>query len=373
MRVIITGGGTGGHIFPALAILEELQQRDHLLLVQWVGKKGNLEEKICQQRGIPFRSVPIRGWPRKISLSQGVTASLLALSIIRSFQILLRFQPQIVIGVGGYVSFPIIWSAQILKIPTVLHEQNSRLGMANRILAKKAQKVFLSFPLTEKLPEDIYPAEKFILTGNPVRKAFLSSPQKEVVFSQLELHPERKTVLVMGGSQGAHTINVAISDMLNLLHPNEFQLLWITGPSEYEKYKGLATQSKVSLKIYPFYENMAELMSVADLIVARSGASTLAEITVLGKPSILIPFPYATDNHQEYNARSLEAVGGAEVLLDKNCSAESLLTSIRKILNNPELLRDMSTSAKKLAKPLASETIAEEIIKLVFSCATKES
>lgn len=371
MKVIITGGGTGGHIFPALSILEELQRRDHLLLVQWVGKKGNLEEKICLQRGIPFRSVPIRGWPRKKSISQGITASLLALSIIRSFQILHRFQPQIVIGVGGYVSFPILWSAQMLNIPTVLHEQNSRLGMANRILAKKAQKVFLSFPLVENLPEEQYPANKFLITGNPVRHAFLSHPSKEKICAKLELNPNLKTILVMGGSQGAHTINLAISDMLNKLEPEEFQIIWITGNNDYDKYKNLASQSKIPLKIYPFYEDMADLMSASDLVVARSGASTLAEITVLGKPSILVPFPYATDNHQEYNARSLENAGAAEVLLDKDCSIDTLLPCIRKILNNPILLENMSKSAKKLARPLASETIAEEIIKLIFSYSTK--
>ncbi|HOK10401.1 MAG TPA: undecaprenyldiphospho-muramoylpentapeptide beta-N-acetylglucosaminyltransferase [Candidatus Hydrogenedens sp.] len=367
MKVIITGGGTGGHIFPALSILEELQRRDHQLLVQWVGKKGNLEEKVCQQRGIPFRSVPIRGWPRKISISQGITASLLAISIIRSFQILLRFQPQIVIGVGGYVSFPILWCAQILNIPTVLHEQNSRLGMANRILAKKAKKVFLSFPLVENLPEEIYDPKKFIITGNPVRHAFITPPSREEICTQLGFNPQQKTILVMGGSQGAHTINLAVSDMLNKLEPNEFQIIWITGHNDYDKYKNHASQSKVPLKMYPFYEDMADLMSASDLLVARSGASTLAEITVLAKPSILIPFPYATDNHQEHNARSIENAGAGEVILDKDCSADSLLPRIRKILNDPTLLENMSNSAKKLARPLASETIAEEIIKLVFS------
>lgn len=367
MKVIITGGGTGGHIFPALSILEELQRRDHLLLVQWVGKKGNLEEKICQQKGIPFRTVPIRGWPRKLSISQGITASLLALSIIRSFQILLRFQPQIVIGVGGYVSFPVLWCAQMLNIPTVLHEQNSRLGMANKILAKKAKKVFLSFPLVENLPEEIYPKEKFILTGNPVRQAFLTPLSREEACSKFGLNPERKTILVMGGSQGAHTLNLAISNMLSYLEPDELQILWITGPNDYEKYKNLESQSNVLLKIFPFYEDMADMMSASDLLVARSGASTLAEITVLGKPSILIPFPYATDNHQEYNARSLENAGASEVLLDRDCSADTLLPRIRKIINEPVLLQNMANSAKKLAKPLASETIAEEIIKLVFS------
>ncbi|MGC8737977.1 MAG: undecaprenyldiphospho-muramoylpentapeptide beta-N-acetylglucosaminyltransferase [Candidatus Hydrogenedens sp.] len=371
MKVIITGGGTGGHIFPALSILEELQRRDHLLLVQWVGKKGNLEEKICQQRGIPFRSVPIRGWSRKHIISQGITASLLALSIIRSFQILLRFQPQIVIGVGGYVSFPILWSAQMLNIPTVLHEQNSLLGMANRILAKKAQKVFLSFPLAENLPEEVYPADKFVITGNPVRHAFLSPLSREQVCAKLGLNPEHKTILVVGGSQGAHTINLAVSDMLNKVEPDEFQMLWITGHNDYDKYKNLTSQSKVPLKIYPFYEDMADLMSASDLLVARSGASTLAEITVLGKPSILIPFPFATDNHQEYNARSLENIGASEVLLDKDCSADTLLPRIRKIINDTALLANMSNSAKKLARPLASETIAEEIIKLVFSFSNK--
>lgn len=371
MKVIITGGGTGGHIFPALAILEELQRRDHLLLVQWVGKKGSMEEEICKQKNIPFRSVPIRGWPRKVSFAQGITFLMLALSILRAFQILLRFQPQIVIGVGGYVSFPIVWAAQKLKIPTVLHEQNSRLGMANRILAKEAQKIFLSFPLLEELPQEIYPPEKFILTGNPIRHVFLDPPMREEALNRLELSADRKTILVMGGSQGAHTLNSVVAEMLDTLQPEEFQIIWITGQNDYDNYKNLAATAKVPVKIYPFYEDMATMMSAADLIIARSGASTLAEITVLGRPSILVPFPYATDNHQEYNARSLEKVGAAEVLLDKDCSVDNLLPKIRKIINNAELYQNMSNSAKNLAKPLAAETIAEEIIHLVFSYSTE--
>jgi len=367
MKVIITGGGTGGHIFPALAILEELQRRDHLLLVQWVGKKGSMEEEICKQKDIPFRSVPIRGWPRKVSIAQGVTFFMLALSILRAFHILLRFQPQIVIGVGGYVSFPIIWAAQKLKIPTVLHEQNSRLGMANRILAKEAKKIFLSFPLMEELPQEIYPPERFICTGNPIRHAFLAHPSREEALNTLGLSADRKTVLVMGGSQGAHTLNSVVVEMLNALQPDKFQIIWITGRNDYDTFKNLATTAKVPVKIYPFYEDMATLMSAVDLIIARSGASTLAEITVLGKPSILVPFPHATDNHQEYNARSLEEVGAAEVVLDKDCSVDNILPKIRKILNDPVLYQNMSNSAKKLAKPLAAETIAEEIIQLVFS------
>lgn len=366
MKVLITGGGTGGHVFPGLAIVEELRRRDNLLLVQWVGKKHSLEEQICKKHGIPFRPIPSRSWPRNKGLSQLTTLTVLGFSILRSFQILHRFQPQIVIGVGGYISFPVTWTAQQMGFPTVIHEQNAQLGLANRMLAKKANRVFLSFPLNEHLSGELGPRDKFIHTGNPIRHAFLNPPDKETACGVFNLRTDLKTILVMGGSQGAKTLNHSLAEMILHLNPNECQIIWITGQHEFNTYKPLEQTAGIPLRIFGFYEDMPTAMACADLIVARAGASTLAEITVMGKPSILVPFPFATDNHQEHNARMLEKTGACRVILDKDCTGETLLQAIRTIINNDYLLQTMGHSAKKLGNPFSAEKIAEEIIHLLF-------
>ncbi len=369
MKVLIAGGGTGGHVYPALAIVEELRRRDQLLLVQWIGKKNSLEEKICAQNGIPFRSIPILGWPRKGYISKLITLSALAISIIRSYQVIRRFQPQVVIGVGGYASFPPVWCAQKLGIPTVLHEQNSKMGLANKMLAKNADKIFLSFPLIET-PDDEEKAtnenSKYILTGNPVRLSFINPPSKEIAREKLGLKQDLFTVLFMGGSQGARVINQNVKEILNAMEPFEFQIIWLTGKGDYEQYQEYTSTSKTILKIFPYSDDMATLMASADLIVSRAGASTLAEITAMGKPSILIPYPYATDNHQEFNARMIQSAGAGDVILESELNPTILLEKIRNYIGNPKILEDKSQNAKNLGKPLAGEVIAEEILKHLF-------
>lgn len=366
MKVLIAGGGTGGHVFPGLAIVEELRRRDPLLLTQWIGKKGSLEESVCEQHNIPFRHIPMRGWPRKGIVSKLITLLSLAISVIRSYQIIRRFQPQVVIGVGGYVSFPPVWCAQKLGIPTVLHEQNSKLGLANRVLAENAKKVFLSLPLIETPEETSELSTKYLLTGNPVRLSFIDPPTKESAREKLGLSQDKFTVMFMGGSQGARFINHCVKEIIDAMEPNEFQIIWITGKNEYEQYKSLGNTNKTTVRIFPFSEEIATLMASADLIISRAGASTLAEITALGKPSILIPYPYATDNHQEYNARMIEKMGAGEFLLEDETTPNELLTKIRTYISNPELLKSRSESSKKIGKPLAGELIAEEILNLVF-------
>ncbi len=369
MKIIIAGGGTGGHVYPGLAIIEELRRRDQLLLVQWVGKKNSLEEKVCSQNGIPFRSIPIIGWPRTGYISKLNMLIALALSIIRSYQIIRRFQPQIVVGVGGYASFPPVWCAQKLGIPTVLHEQNSKMGLANKMLAKNADRVFLSFPLLDEQKEKTDPsndANKYILTGNPVRLAFVNPPDKKEAREKLGLKQDLFTVLFMGGSQGARSINQSVKEILSLIEPYELQIVWLTGKGEYEQYSTLNSNSKTVLKILPYSDEMATLMASADLIVSRAGASTLAEITAIGRASILIPYPYATDNHQEFNAKMIESSGAGDIILESQLNASTLLEKIRNYIKNSQILEDKARNAKKIGKPLAGEVIAEEILKLLF-------
>lgn len=362
MRIMITGGGTGGHTSPATAVIEELQRRDPRLELQWVGRRGNIEERICRAMAIPFRSIPVEGWPRSRSPRRLLTAAKLALSVVWSLTYLRRFRPQAVFGVGGYVSLPLMYAAQRMGIPTVLHEQNRKLGMANRMLAPRATRVFLSFP--ETIGD--YPRDKAAVVGNPVRGAFLNPPERAAACEKLGLNPALPVVFVFGGSQGAQRLNQAVTTLLPQLDNDELQLLWMTGRGDAAEARKAADAAHVSVQVFAFVEDMVTACAAADLMICRSGASTTAELAVLGKPSVLVPFPFATDNHQEHNARALEEAGGAIVLLDADCSGHVLLDIIRNLLASPERLAEMGSAAATRAKPAAAAVIAEELLGLVF-------
>jgi UDP-N-acetylglucosamine--N-acetylmuramyl-(pentapeptide) pyrophosphoryl-undecaprenol N-acetylglucosamine transferase len=358
MRVLIAGGGTGGHTSPAVAIIEELQKRDPRLALQWVGRRGNIEERVCRNLSIPFRSVPVEGWPRRRKLRKVWAAAKLALSFARCRSFLKSFRPQVAIGVGGYVSLPALYAAQRLGIPTVLHEQNKRLGMANALLAKRATRILLSYPETM----GNYPKEKARVVGNPVRAAFISPPEKEQARARFELAADVPVVLVSGGSQGAHTLNEAMKEAVHLFQPGEVQFIWMTGNSDATDARKAAQGAPVPVSVYSFIDDMPGACAAADLVVGRSGASSTAELAVLGKPSILVPYPHATDNHQEANARAFLDNGAAALILDGECTAERLAGEIRAILGDENRLSRMSHAALMLAKPGAAETIAEEIL-----------
>lgn len=362
MRVMITGGGTAGHTSPAVAIIEELQERDPRLQLQWVGCGGSVEERVCSTLSIPFRAVPVRGWPRSGFFRRIWALSALGYSMIRCFFYLRAFRPQVVIGVGGYVSVPLTWLAQRLRVPTVLHEQNKQLGLANRILAPRAEKLLLSFPDTQ----GAYPEDRAIVVGNPVRLGFLDPPGRERACAALELDPAIPIVLVCGGSQGAHTLNRAVEGALDRLEPREVQLIWMTGQAEAAYARRVAARAKASVNVHAYIDDMVTACSAATLMVSRAGASTTAEIASLGKPSILVPYPLATDNHQELNARAFESAGAAVVLLDHECTGETLLDELRALLGDPERLQQMGDAARTLAKPVAVETIVESIFSVSF-------
>lgn len=362
MRVMITGGGTGGHISPAVALIEELRRRDPQLLLQWIGRRGGMEARASQVQGIPFRGLPVEGWPRRNSLRRPWVAAKLAWSMMWAVRLVWRFRPQVVIGVGGYVSLPLMWVAQRLGVPTVLHEQNKFLGMANRMLAPRADRIFLSYPDTI----GVYPKERARVVGNPVRAGFLAPPSAEEARKKMGLDPKIPVILVSGGSQGAKTLNDAVAHALLRFEPGEIQLIWMTGAAGVAQARQAAAQARIHVDVFPYIEDMVTASAAADVLVGRSGASSMAEIAVLGKPSILVPFPHATDNHQEKNARAFEDVGAALVVLDHECSGEVLLSRIRGLLCDPEKRKDMAQAALKMAKPLAAESMVEEIILLVF-------
>lgn len=362
MRVMITGGGTGGHTSPAVAIIEELQRRDPQFAVQWVGGRGKVEERVARRLNIPFRAAPVASWPRRNRLRQVFAAATLTGGVLRAWQYLYRFRPDVVIAVGGYISVPLTWVAQRRGIPTVLHEQNKRLGLANRMLAKRATRLLLSYPDTF----GEYPRERARVVGNPVRAGFISPPDQTQARKDWELDPDVPTVLVAGGSQGARTINEALAAALPRFTAGEVQFIWMTGQEGYTAARTAVSDASVRVEVRPFIDDMPSACAAADLIVGRAGASSTAEIAVLGKPSILIPYPFATDNHQEQNARAFEAAGASIVLLDKGCNAETLGDAIRNLLRDRARLDAMGDAARMLANPAAADIIADEIIGVVF-------
>jgi UDP-N-acetylglucosamine--N-acetylmuramyl-(pentapeptide) pyrophosphoryl-undecaprenol N-acetylglucosamine transferase len=362
MRVMITGGGTGGHTSPAVAIVEELQRRDPKLHLQWVGRRGGIEERVSREREIPFRHVPVEGWPRKKRLRRIWVGLKLLASFLRAVILVRVFQPQIVLGVGGYVSLPLVWVAQRMGVHTVLHEQNKRLGMANRIGAARASRLFLSY---EDTLGD-FSREAARVVGNPVRAEFLRAPDRMEARNRLNLDPDVPVVLVCGGSQGAHSLNQAIGAIMSDMAAGELQLIWMTGKADEAWAQAIAETLAIRIDVFAFIDDMASACAAADLIVSRAGASSTAEIAALGKPSILIPYPHATDNHQEQNARAFEEAGAARVLLDKDCDGDSLSGVLKSLLGDPETLRAMGSAALGVAQPLAAEVIAEEMMVLVF-------
>jgi len=362
MRIMITGGGTGGHTSPAVAIIEELQKRDPRLAVQWVGRRGGIEQRVAQRTGTPFRSVPVEGWPRKKTVRRGWVAAKLGLGILRSLIYLTRFKPQVVVGVGGFVSLPLCYAAQRMGIPTVLHEQNKRLGMANQMLAPRANRILLSYPDT--LGQ--FPRDKAMLVGNPVRAGFIRPPDKLAARESLGLETAAPTVLVSGGSQGARSINEAMLAALPKFEKGEAQFIWMTGASDAPRARAAAEKSAVRADVFPFIDNMPTACAAADLIVSRAGASSAAEIAVLGKPSILVPYPHATDNHQDKNAAAFVEVGAAVLLADAECNGDRLAGLLRELLDDPERLTAMGKAAGTLAKPGAAEAIVEEILMVAF-------
>jgi UDP-N-acetylglucosamine--N-acetylmuramyl-(pentapeptide) pyrophosphoryl-undecaprenol N-acetylglucosamine transferase len=365
---MIAGGGTGGHTSPAGAILEELQKRDPRLIAQWVGCRRSIEERVSAAMSIPFRSLPVEGWPRNRTPRRIWVALKLVWSIARAWVYLRKFRPQIVLGVGGYVSLPLMWTAQRMNIPTVIHEQNRLLGVANRLLAPRSSRILLSFPETK----GEYPKERSRVVGNPVRAAFANPPDKIAAREAFGLNPSVPVVLVCGGSQGARRINSAMKDAVTRSTPDEAQFIWMTGQSDASTAREAAAGAGATVLVYPYIDDMAGACAAADLIVSRSGASTTAEIALLGKPSILIPYPHATDDHQRHNARTFVDAGAAVLLEDDACTADALVAAVRDLVGRPSELERMGHEARKLAKPHATEDIVEEILSLVFGDSSGE-
>jgi UDP-N-acetylglucosamine--N-acetylmuramyl-(pentapeptide) pyrophosphoryl-undecaprenol N-acetylglucosamine transferase len=360
MKVLISGGGTGGHIYPALAIIKEIKKQEPNSSFLYIGTETGLENKIIRQEDIPFKAIHITGFKRKISFENIKTIIRFLKGVQESKKIIKSFKPDIVVGTGGYVCGSVVYAASKLKVPTVIHEQNSIPGLTNKFLSKYVDKIAICFK--EALP--FFPSNKVELTGNPRASEVVQNKGVDKVM--LGLNPNKKTVLIVGGSRGARPINDACIAALPQFKQQKYEVLYITGEIHYDKVRDEIVRegNPTNIIVKPFLHNMPDYLQNIDLIVARAGATTLAEITALGVPSILIPSPYVTNNHQEKNAASLEKNGAATLLRESVLSGETLVREIHDIVENEEKWKKMKVNALRLGIPDASVKLYQLIKQL---------
>lgn len=366
MRIIVSGGGTGGHIYPALTLIRTLQAKLSQLEVLYVGTHAGLEADIIPKEGIPFATVDLQGFKRSLSPANILRAAKAAGGVAKAMGLVKKFHPDVVIGTGGYVCGPVLMAASLLGIPTLIQEQNVIPGITNKILSRFVSVVATGYREADKY----FPEEKVVFTGNPIRPEVMA-PKKQEDYAAFDLLPGRKTLLVSGGSRGAHTINVAMVEVLkHYAGHKSIQILHVTGKGEYTDIMGRIEAAGVdlasagNLQVRPYLYNMPQAMSIADLAVFRAGATGLAELTAKGIPAILVPYPYAAENHQEFNARAMESAGAAKMILNKDLTGEVLIKAIDELLGNDILRKKMARSSRELGRPEAAEAIGEMIIEL---------
>ena len=361
-RVVFAGGGTGGHLFPALAIADAMRRMAPDLEIRFIGARKRIEAHVVPAHGYAFNAIWIAGFRRRVTLETLLFPLKLIVATVQSFILLLRFRPAAVVGTGGYVCGPPVFAATVLGIPTLLQEQNSYPGVTTRMLAGRVREVHIAFEATRKFLRRV---AGVYLSGNPIRSS-VGTIERSEGLKRLGLRSSRQTLLVVGGSQGAASINEAMLASPDLLSRPDVQVLWLAGQSELDRMKTriaeLGTGDGVHL--YGFLDEMPSAYAAADLVVCRAGASTLAEILCAGLPSILVPYPHAAADHQTMNARTL-ADAGAAVLIPDAEAKERLGTEIREILAHPERRSAMAVAARSLALPNAARTVADAVMKLV--------
>jgi UDP-N-acetylglucosamine--N-acetylmuramyl-(pentapeptide) pyrophosphoryl-undecaprenol N-acetylglucosamine transferase len=359
-RIIFAGGGTGGHLFPALAIAEEMRSMQSDVEILFVGTKNKIEATVVPERGYMFRTIWISGFRRRLTLSNFLVPVKVIVSVIQAMMIIKKFKPGIVVGTGGYVSGPVLYAATLAGVPTLIQEQNSYPGVTTRLLGKRVNEVHLTFEQSRRY---FSRADNVFVSGNPTRRDLENVSRAEAMkyfgFSENTGY----TILVVGGSLGARSINRAFIRNLSVLLDRNFQILWQTGAEDFENVKqSLEKYRPAAVRIYSFIDRMDYAYAVSDLVVCRAGATTIAELTRLGKPAILVPYPFAAADHQMENARSMAENGAAEIVKDddlENKLAEKIVLSFQ-----PERLRRMSECSKTLGKPDAARDLASRALRL---------
>ncbi len=361
MKIIISGGGTGGHIYPAIAIADEIKKRIENVEILFVGAKDRMEMDRVPKSGYKIKGLWISGIQRKRSLKNLVVPIKLIHSLIKAGRIIWTFKPDVVIGVGGYASGPTLRVAALYGIPTVIQEQNSHAGITNRLLAKHVDKICVAYTQMEKY----FPKTKLVLTGNPVRADLHQiNTKKEEAIGFFDRGHNQKTVLMTGGSLGARSLNEAALKAYDVFRENpDIFFIWQTGKLYYERLKQNQMGQLENVKMVPFIERMDLAYAVADVIIARAGALTISELGLVGKPAILVPSPNVAEDHQTKNAQALVDLNAAIMIRDQHVENE-LFAQVVKLLNDENRKRDLANNMSKTAKPEATRFIVNEILTL---------
>ena len=361
MKMVIAGGGTGGHIFPGIAVAKEFLKHDPGNAVLFLGTAKGLERDIVPQEGLPFKTVKVEGLTGKPVGKKIISLMKLPIALGQSLWILLSYKPDIVLGVGGYVAGPVMIAAFLLNIPRIIQEQNLIPGLTNKVLGRLVNGIAISFPESASC----FPVGKTQLTGNPIREGLYQRIDEERGVKATGAVPF--TIFVFGGSQGAHQINLALIESLDYLREIKGSLHFIhqTGKQDYLLVERGYQEQGFSAQVFPFVYDMPEKYQEADLVICRAGATTVAELTAIGKPAVLIPYPYAAHNHQEINARALKEHGAAELILSRDLTAERLANTIIALWQNPHRLKEMSNKARQMGRPEAARQVVELIYQIL--------
>lgn len=355
MTILFAGGGTGGHLYPAIAIAEEILKIDPKCRIAFVGTRTKIEARVVPQKGFEFHAIWISGFSRRLTVHNLLFPVKVIVALIQSFFLIRSIKPDAVLGTGGYVSGPVLFVASVMGIPTVIHESNSYPGVTTRILATRATKVLITFDITKQW---ISPKASVERAGNPTRSE-LSAVSRGDGSRFFDLDPAKKTLLVFGGSLGAASINRAMPAVVDDAAARGYQIIWQTGESDHAAAE--TVRRHPDCRIVKYLDRMDCAYAAADLVVCRAGATTLAELTRLGKPAILVPYPHAAANHQELNARAMVGAGAARMVKDSELSV-ALLTAIGELLHNDSLLAEMSRHSAALGTPDAGNTIARRLM-----------
>ena len=357
MKIIIVGGGTGGHLFPGIAIAREFQKRNPKIKILFVGTRRGIEFKVLPKEKLELKTILSSGLKGKISWRTLIALVEMPIALLQSLLVLINFRPKLVLGVGGYVTGPFVLMAWLLRIPTAIQEQNSMPGMTNRILGKIVDKIFVTFEKSKKH----FPEKKVEVTGNPIREEYYEAKDRT--------KESRFNVLIFGGSKGASSINRAMVEALDFLSEDKNSIHFIhqTGEEQFKTVQARYRSKNISAEVSQFIYNMADVYRRSNLVICRAGASTIAELAASGRAAILAPYPFAANNHQQLNAEYLVDNGAAVMVKDSDLSGKKLAELIKKLMDQPNLLREMEKKSARMAKKDAEKKIVDQCYKLAFS------
>jgi UDP-N-acetylglucosamine--N-acetylmuramyl-(pentapeptide) pyrophosphoryl-undecaprenol N-acetylglucosamine transferase len=361
-RIIISGGGTGGHLFPAIAIANALRRLEPSARILFVGAEGRMEMQKVPEAGYEIEGLPVAGLVRGVSIRNISVAFRLFRSMLKSGRIIRKFAPDVVVGVGGYASGPVLRQAQQRHIPTLIQEQNSYAGVTNKLLAKKAQRICVAYEGMDRY----FPQEKILLTGNPVRHSYDNlAVLRDEALVHFNLRPDSPVILVLGGSLGAGTVNNSVSGGIGLTAAAGVQVLWQTGSHYYDRMREtVETQAAAGVRVTGFINRMDLAYAAADVIISRAGAGTISELALVGKPVILVPSPNVAEDHQTHNAMALVNRGAALLVRDAD-ALTALIPAALELLDDNAQRNSLSENIRKMSIRDADEMIAREVLKLV--------